>query len=216
MDVKDRVIVITDDQIQWDFEGGPRAIMRTPNSRWTTQTAVDPFPCYFHNRDLVEHCARDAEKRFRIGFETFWFILPMEATGRTNGAATDNSCDRGDKTWDGVIYLSGKRIPLHPAMTRYLCYHEYGHIVDNWICRQRKLDHSGMDEEYAQMRGIENFNGYGGRRWHLNVGEVIANDFRIAVCGAEREFWPHPGIEHPDNVPQVHDWWYKAMLEFSV
>jgi hypothetical protein len=218
MQISDRVIQITDDQIQWDFDGNPKAILKTANSQWVSYVTVDPFPCYSHDIELVRRCAEEAEERFRIGFKTFWFTLPMEASGRTNGAATDNTIKyKGDeKSWDGVIYLSGKRIPLHPGMTRYLCFHEYGHIVDNWICYKRKLEHSGFDNEYAQMRGIENFKGYGGRRWHKNVGEVIANDFRIAVCGIEPEFWPHPGIEHPNNVPAVHDWWYKAMIEHSV
>jgi hypothetical protein len=219
MDLNERIKLVTDNQFGWNWDdSNPTYYDKTPNSQWGTHTKFDPFPCYNHNPNLVTDIARKVEARFPIGFETYWFIFSYEPISRTNGQASLNTiryADNGEKAeWDGVIHLYGKRIPLHPAMTRYLVAHEYGHIVDSWICRCRGLDGNGMDEEYAKLRGLENNQGYGGRKWHTNIGEIIANDFRIAVCGIESEFWPHE-IEHPDNVPVVNQFWYEMMLKYG-
>jgi hypothetical protein len=163
---------------------------------------------------------KQVEKAFPIGFETFYFLHSFELPDRTNGDASKNTVswedeDKGTKAvWEGVINLYGKRIPLHPAMTRYLVAHEYGHVVDYWINHCRGLKDDGFDKEYAKMRGIDCNLLYGGRRWHSNIGEVIANDFRIAVCGVEREFWPHD-CKHPDEDDNVKNWWYEALLCYT-
>lgn len=220
MDIQDRVIQVKDEDISWGFDDkGPFTYLKTPKSEWGTHVAFDPYPCYSHNRDVVLTSLREAEKKFPIGWPVFYFILPFEVSSRTNGTSTSNSIHdqsgKGKRSREGVIFFSGKRISIHPAMTRYLAAHEYGHQVDDWICNRRGFEHDGLDAEYAEMRGIENCKLYGARKHHLNIGEIIANDFRIAVCGVEREFWAHE-CEHPDNVPQVHDWWYKVMLEHTV
>jgi hypothetical protein len=221
MTLEERVKFITEDQCGWDWEGSnPSYNTVTPNCRYGSSTKFDPFPCYSHNKELVLKTAELVEKRFRVGFDVFYFIFPYEPVSRTNGQAHKNTTTYADnekgvkESWEGVIELHGKRIPPHPAMTRYLVAHEYGHIVDYWICRCRGLNHNGFDEEYAKMRGIENNQKYGGRRWHSNIGEVIANDFRIAVCDVESEFWPHD-VVHPKESKEVNEFWYKMMLEFS-
>jgi hypothetical protein len=221
MKLEERIKLITDDDCFWDWDGSNLSYTaNTPDSKWGSTTKFDPFPCYSHKKELVEETARIVENRFPIKFNTFYFLFPFEPLSRTNGQASYNTItyddrDTGSKgTWDGIIHLYGKRIPLHPAMTRYLVAHEYGHIVDYWICNRRGLQHDGIDEEYAKLRGIDNNQKYGGRKWHTNVGEIIANDFRITVCNIESEFWPHE-VPHPKDCPQVNDFWYKMMLEYG-
>ena len=221
MNLEDRIKLVKDDDVTWNWDdSNPNHYSKTPGSTWGVHAKFDPFPCYSHDINLVTETAKKVEARFPIRFDTFYFLFPFEPVSRTNGQASTNTVkyaerDTGDKgTWEGVIHLYGKRIPLHPAMTRYLVCHEYGHIVDSWICNRRHLNDSGMDEEYAKMRGIDNNQKYGGRKWHTNIGEIIANDFRIAVCNVESEFWPHE-VAHPKDCPQVHDFWYRMMLEYA-
>jgi hypothetical protein len=146
-------------------------------------------------------------------------VLHRECTSRTNGWAEvdhryyDDDCAKpccADKTvkWDGIIVLAGKRIPPHPAMTRYLVAHEYGHHVEYELLHRRGLDpgDSVVRDEYARMRGCPDVN-YGGGTWHKSPGELLANDFRIVVAGVEPEFWPHPGFTHPLEDALVQRWW---------
>ena len=215
MTLEQRVISVKDEDVSWGFDDkGPCAHLRTPNSTWPTYAHLDPYPCYSHNRALVLQCAREAEKRFPLGWQVFYFLLPYESSGRTNGTSTSNSIDRKEGHRDGVIYLSGKRIPLHPAMTRYLLFHEYSHQVDDWVCHKQGLEHNGLDKEYAEMRGIKLNDGYGARKWHTNIGEIIANDARICLFNAESEFWPHE-CKHPNECPEVQMFWYRMIEEFS-
>ena len=104
----------------------------------------------------------------------------------------------------GVIVISGKRIPIMPAMTRYLVSHEYGHLVETALVKAKRLDIN----EYAKMRGCDSRNTefYGGRTWHKAFGEIFANDFRIIVCDREPEFWPHP-VCHPSSDKALIEWW---------
>jgi hypothetical protein len=219
--LEERVKLVTEDDMGWDWnESNPVFYNKTPQSSWGRHIKFDPFPCYSHKKDLVTDIAKQVEKSFPIGFNVFYFIYPNEPLERTNGTASKNTVSYEDEenrkkaVWEGTIDLYGKRIPLHPAMTRYLVSHEYGHIVDNWINHCRGLKEDGFDKEYAKMRGIELDSKYGGRRWHSNIGEIIANDFRICVTGFEKEFWPHD-CKHPDEDDNVKNWWYEAMISFS-
>lgn len=223
MKIEERVKLITDDDVTWDWDSSnPSFNTKTPNVSWGGHTKFDPFPCYSHPKQFVIDIATQVEKAFPISFDTFIFIFPFEPIGRTNGQAQVNTIDynhskddRTQATWEGAIELYGKRIPLHPAMTRYLVSHEYGHIIDTWICRCRHLEINGLDEEYAKMRGIDSNFKYGGRKWHTNTGEIIANDFRICVTGIEREFWPHE-CKHPDLDDNVKSWWQEAIEKYSI
>ncbi len=219
MNIEQRIIEVKDEDLYWDWDSSqPTYVTKTPKSCYGGTTKFDPFPCYSHNRDLVTKTVIQVEKFFPIGFNTYYFLFPFEPICRTNGQAQTNTLDYDDNrnmsTWDGVIELYGKRIPPHPAMTRYLVSHEYGHIVDSWLCRCLDKGINGLDVEYAQMRGIDYNGGYGGRKWHTNIGEIIANDFRICVTGIEKEFWPHD-CKHPDEDDNVKNWWYNAMLKYS-
>ena len=56
IDIKDRVKLITDNEMYWDWdESNPRFITKTPNSKYGgIHLKFDPFPCYHHNVDLVK------------------------------------------------------------------------------------------------------------------------------------------------------------------
>ncbi len=218
--IEERVKLVNDEEMKWDWDGSyPSYYTKTPNSRHGgIYLKFDPFPCYNHNIELIKSELSRVEKIFPIQFETHCFIFKFECQSRTNGQAYTNTIDykSDDKkeTWDGVIDLYGKRIPIHPAMSRYLCSHEYSHIIDNWICRERGLEYNGLDEEYAKLRNIECNAKYGGRNWDSNIGEVIANDIRICIFDSEIEFWPHR-CEHPLKNQKVIDFWKEMKEKYS-
>jgi hypothetical protein len=218
---RDRVIAVTADQLAWRFENDhPTA--RTGN-RYGTK--VDPFPCYAHDLGLVAgmlgHVERVLEDRgAALKHKPTIYVLDREPLARTNGWAEvdhryyDADCTEpccADKTvkWDGKIVLAGKRIPPHPGVTRYLVAHEYGHHVEYELLHRRDLQpgDEAVRTEYAAIRGLTNPAYYGGGTWHASPGEVFANDFRILVAGIEPEYWPHPGISHPNTEPDVATWW---------
>lgn len=222
LDVRKRVKIIQNYDMTWNWDSSnPTFQNKTPNSDWGRHIKFDPFPCYSHDEDLVRKTVELVELKFPISFDVYYFVYPYESLERTNGTASKNTITWGDEekgeksVWEGTIDLYGKRIPIHPAMTFYLCGHEYGHVIDDWICNRRGLKDNGLDEEYAKMRNIDYNNKYGGQKWHTNIGEIIANDFRIVVTGLEKEFWPHE-CKHPDEDPNVKAWWEEAVAKYSI
>lgn len=213
MSLEDRIHLIQAGDLHWPFEGGPRWKTR-PNVGYVRENLVDPFPCYPHDMDLVTRLAEEVEYFWPVEVPPAWYLVEFEEPSRTNGWAFSgehyNRPDRHDgheADLEPVIALLGKRIPIHPAMTRYLVGHEYGHVVDYFLQRQLKLTEEKFHKEYAQMRGVENRTDYGGQRWHTNIGEIIANDFRVIITGLEKDFWPHPGVKHPLDSPIVVKFW---------
>jgi hypothetical protein len=215
-----RIVVLCARDLNWSFDD------RRPS--WRTKSAikdygrtvnVDPTPCYSHDRDLVRVEAKHVDEAFPIGVPVTVHVSRWEELGRTNGWASQEwnyyAGKKGDqKRWEVAIDLAGKRIPLHPAMTRYLVAHEYGHAVDYWLCHVRGLQPDGLDEEYRKIRGLPKSSGrYGPGRWHANVGELIANDFRVLVAERELEFWPHPGIARPEEERGVRQFWRRALKD---
>src|SRR3954471_13441243 len=121
------------------------------------QVKVDPYPGYHHPvtlvQDLVEQCCR----AFPLGdTEAHLYILRHEVVDRCNGLTYEdciwNNPDGSDFKADQIclcgcgktlelygqghgIVLSGKRVPIMPAMSRYLVAHEYGHAVFNYVAR---------------------------------------------------------------------------------
>lgn len=222
MNLNQRVKLIKDTDINWDWDGNyPYYYTRTPNSKYGgTYVKFDPFPCYAHDYNLIIKEIEKVEKLFPVEFETFYFIFPFESIGRTNGQASTNIIEYENReknkksTWDGVIDFFGKRIPPHPGMTRYLVSHEYSHIIDNWICREMGLEQNGLDKEYAKLRNIPYDDKYGGRKWHSNIGEIIANDIRIVIFNTETEFWPHD-CKHPMEDANVISYWKEMKKKYS-
>lgn len=216
------VIEHTRDDIAWPFEGEPKIYVGPGRSRRTV--TVDPTPAYPHDHGLVADILEKVAQKFPIDWPVTVHVLPVEEVGRTNGA-TSIDCvydydaplvnNRYPATYHPTIHLSGKRIPPHPAMTRYLVAHEYGHVVEEWLnlgWGGKELWDDTLIREYAELRKLPaRPSSYGAGTWHAAHGEVFANDFRILVCGIEREFWPHPGIERPDGLHAVRRFWRNAV-----
>ena len=212
--VKDeRFVVETLTELKWNF-GSERPLMVIGHS----SESVDPFPGYAHDEQLVAEFLKKAIDAFPVGGHPVQcFCLKYETVSRTNGTASYFYVKDGE--YAPYIVLSGKRIPPMQSMTRYLAAHEYGHVVDEWICRQMECDKdwpvTKFDKEYAEVRGVFPESAYGGGNWHKNIGEIIANDFRILMCGVEVDFWPHP-CPHPLELgdSRLVDYWQKLREQY--
>lgn len=202
------------DSLIWPFEGQPH--FRVKDKGYTRQENVDPFPCYAHSPDLVRRTTNVLDQVMPLDGRTDVYLPAWEATGRTNGHASPMSnWDKEDTEFGAMIVLSGKRIPLHPAMTRYLVSHEYGHVVQFWVEQTHKLKNLCS----AYVKDIRCYkqhpDSYGGKTWHASPGEIFANDFRIAACEIETEFWPHEGFVHPSDMPVVNQFWRLAVMDWD-
>lgn len=195
--------------------------------RWAhhaCSSTFDPFPAYAHDlaaaRAAAEHVAQICPPLYDVEIR----LPDREEIGRTNGYSANayvREYAGGEcvgKSPLGLIVLSGKRIPPHPAMTRYLVGHEYGHHVCWMLGALRGAGHLQDDSwlpEYAQLRALPadevRHHGAGGT-WHDSISEIFACDFRIQALGIEPEYWPHPGIPHPHTVQGLTAWW-AATLE---
>jgi len=211
--VDDRIVELRD--LEWPFGGKPCV---RPGG-W--HTYVDPFPCYAHPVGLVRETLELVESHVDVVCKPTYYVLHNEPSERTNGWATTRSRYPRDEDhpWDGIVVLCGKRIPLHPAMTRYLTSHEYGHHAEYEALRRRGKEAHDNDvrDEYRKLRGLPAKEPayYGGRTWHLASSEVFANDFRVLICGVEEEFWPHEA-PHPMELSnskraKLRAWWEREV-----
>lgn len=219
----------------WPFERQPQVELRTKFSRYLEQ--VDPWPAYAHNRYELETMINHVEEIFPLPepFRPQWFVLPFDGEPRANGSANrrfDYYSKRADKLkkerdtvgivpanmteWGAFIILYGKRTPIHPAMTRFVAAHEYGHVVDYYIERMMGMepDRELGDKEYAKLRNMKNDQSYGAHGWHKNIGEIIADDFRILLAEVEEEHWPH-NVSRPVQGTELHEWWLDKKERFS-
>lgn len=184
----------------------------------------DPFPCYPHDRAAVDAAVKHVTDRCPPVWDVELFIADREETGRSNGFSNVHEGGQYvDGEWvrnppAGLIVLSGKRMPPHPAVTRYLVAHEYGHNVE-WMVQQRRYPDGGMHSdmlvrEYAKLRGLADVHWGSGGRWHDSATEIFACDFRIIVCGVDPDYWPHQGITHPLELQdRLSGWWADAMKD---
>ena len=224
----DRVQVISD--ISWSFRDhgtGAASVSPKVGTRYSASIEVDPFPGYGHHSGRVLTTLERVEAAFPLPepFAPTYFLLEHEVVSRTNGQQgieidynwtppeDDPKDDAHQRPWHGYVVLSGKRIPPHPAMTRYLVAHEYGHVVEDWLIRGRRepVYSRTLLNEYAELRGVDPSISAGGRTWHLAIQEIFACDFRVLVAKIEREFWPHPGIERPEELPKIRAWWRRQV-----
>lgn len=197
--------------VKWQYEHEHPFYQITPHSyEW-----VDPMPAYAHSAHVVHGTLEHCKTVFPPVTDMTVAVISHESRGRTNGWSSKDYY--GDKPWHAVVCLSAKRIPIHPAMSRYVTAHEYGHHVHWWLEHLRGLEENEMYDEYAKIRNVRNIPGTPGQ-WHKAVGEVFACDFRILLAGVELEYWPHPGIERPDSLATDHpvrQFWKDVILETS-
>jgi len=178
---------------------------------------VDPCPGFGHDLALVEKELDYLQHVAPLPFPIKVAVMDRELLGRTNAQYHElfDWSDREHGKRVGVILLSGKRIPMHPAITRYLVAHEYGHAVEDWIRTERggpKALETDFRRDYmSACRPTASDTSYGPLHWPDNVGELFANDFRLQVTFREEEYWPHPG--HEPYPSAVTAWWSAAIAE---
>ena len=197
-----RVTLLTPDMLQWDFNGShPRY---TYSGYHEMSTRVDPFPAYHHDVALVTRELAHCAEVFPIPQPVSIFILSHESLTRTNGDTSIqeqwNEKKARPNDYRAVITFSAKRTPIHPAYTRYLVAHEYGHAIEPWLAGGQQKAMGRLQDEYRELRGIHDPpESYGGGNWHRQIQEIMANDFRIIVAQREMEWWPHDG-ESPAGI----------------
>lgn len=208
---------------RWRFDGSE---LTWRHERHGSQVTFDPFPGYPHDVAVATETARQVQQICPPLWEIDLFLADREEIGRTNGHSNIHERGHYEKgewvkdTPTGIILLSGKRIPPHPAMTRYLVAHEYGHHMEWMIGHVRGMKSYWNDDvlrDYAKARQLpeERIHHGEGGNWHLALAEVFANDFRILVAGIELEFWPHDGVDYPGDSPQ-RDWWAQALTDVEL
>jgi hypothetical protein len=208
-------VELTPADVIWPFDQKGEPYVLVGGGKWPRRTPVDPFPGYAHDIALVRETAARVADVWPLPFPLRVYLLHYEIPSRTNGweqmDAGDYSTGKG-KDWVCSIALIGKRTPPHPAMTRYLVAHEFAHAVVDALLLARG-EEPGKDvvvEEYSKRRDLCPSPAYGGGTWHLKAEEVLANDWRILVAGVEVDFWPHPGVPRPEEVPGLREWWFSV------
>lgn len=209
----------------WSFSGDSAPCFGIPSDGYGygRSVKVDPFPAYAHDAELVRAEAERVAQSFPLKAMVRFVTLDREFLERTNGwtnIEADYDSSERPRPWSATIVLSGKRIPIHPAMTRYLVSHEYGHAVAGHLQRthgtpsenpNREYDENKLYEEYRALRGMPaDPKSYGGG-WHATTSELFANDFRILVAKSELEFWPHPGFLRPEELTKVVEFWKREV-----
>ncbi len=222
--MEDRIILVKSEDLSWQFNGENKPYYYEKNRySYNGINYVDPFPCYYHNIELVKEQVEIVEKLFPMGISPMYYIASNEAYSRTNGQCSCQEIyDEEHKgklasPFEPIITLWGKRIPLMPAMTRYLISHEYGHAVEEWIKFKlgiKDRDRKTFLTEYCKIRGVEYNEKYGGLNWHNAPSEIFANDFRIIIGGTENEFWPHD-VEHPLECKKLVDYWNEELVKYK-
>jgi hypothetical protein len=212
----------------WHFDryGASGQLEWGPPDNYAPKSAYDPFPAYPHDEQLVAEAAGWVAKAVPPLWDITIWLADREPVARTNGHSGAWIPQHYDdsQAWvhdqpRGMILLAGKRIPPHPAVTRYLVGHEYGHHVEYMLNDLRGAPHlhdTALVTGYAEMRGlpVPVHHGTGGR-WHDAAPEIFACDCRIVLFGIEPDFWPHPGIPRPGEVPAVRAWWNDAITDLN-
>lgn len=212
--MRSKIIVKKPEELIWPFEGHPRYNYNYEFHKYTRSIIVDPFPCTMHDPKLLAEEVEIIEDKFPIGSFLRWIILPHEVESRVNAWAqkdfiyTDDSEEqealKKRHKLDCAIVFSGKRSNIHPAMTKFLVAHEYGHIVDHWItaCMKEELDSRDdrlFEKTWCEFRSVKwkDDNDYGGGRYRNSITEMIADEFRIVIGRVDIDIWQHDSIEHP-------------------
>jgi hypothetical protein len=212
------------DKGRWEFR--EQGITWQPPDRYTLSSKFDPMPCYPHDEGAARKASADAARACPPLWPVDLWLADREEMARTNGHSCIDEGHYEGSEWvrdrRGFIMLSGKRTPPHPAVTRYLVGHEYGHNVAYMLNGLRDdgkhvASTAGLEREYAEARGLPEdsvHHGEGGT-WHDSCAEILACDFRVLVLDMETEFWPHPGIRRPEEILAVRAWWLNALVNLE-
>lgn len=206
------VIVHPRESIVWPFNGAPYVQIGN------RQVEVDPFPGYEHDRFVVNDHLQHVVKCLPLGMDINIHTLAYDTPHRVNAFAelmpVDGQAPPAPR--DGRIVMTGKRTPIHPSMTKYLVAHEYGHLVQRAIEVRAGLNEYGFAPIYANLRGLDiETKAYGGGTWHLDTGELFANDFRLLVCRSETSFWPHLDVPRPETIRTLALFWEGVVRDFK-
>lgn len=210
--INKQLILMENDDLNWNFDEKniPFYYLKPNNRGYGISEYVDPFPCYHHDIKLVDSEIERINKIINLPNKPIYYIFSHEPYSRCNGHASSNDeyvGNKGESKLNPYIVLCGKRIPLHPAMTKYLTSHEIGHVIDWTLEKILKLERDEFRKMYAKdVRNMEYCDDYGGLKWSNNTGEILANDIRIVLFNSESEFWPH-NVEHPSKCKNVIDYW---------
>lgn len=224
-----RVAELEQGDLHWTYDDKAPSWSHKPaiEGNWPRPELVDPWgPCYRHDVELVSQLLRECVAAAPlVTAPVTVYVSLWEGLARTNGWAFEDAHHGdlpewwrgpGTKAWEGVIALSGRRVEIHPAVTRYVVPHEYGHLVEDALSRLRYPDDSNgeykLRADYSRVRRLEEVTRYGQGTHHLHPMEVFANDFRTYVLGKELEFWPHP-VKLAENYKRVTRWFDAAIDE---
>ncbi len=190
--------IIQSPEAHWPFQA-VRPVLHVGGGREPRAVLLHPAPAYPHDAVLVEQLLRHLEQVFPLPCPPIVYLPRHDAEGNV-GAVTFDGTPR--EPGQPLIILFGKPTPIHPAVTRYLLAHEYGHAVADFVAEDLRgtFPRREVIAEYARIRGLpEGFRPYGPATWHLDPEEILANDFRVLVADVEASFWPHeaphPGAE---------------------
>lgn len=203
--------------LAWPFQGAP--FVRVQYGNGTRDLDVDPFPCYQHDRFAANDHLQHVVKCLPLEMDVTVNLLSYDTPHRVNALAemVESTATAGAPSpWHGSVVMMGKRTPIHTAVTKYLVAHEYGHLVQRAIEIKAGLKPYAFAAIYAKLRGLEQQTSeYGGGTWHLDPGELFANDFRLLVCRSEVSFWPHLDIPRPETLPQLALYWEGVARDFK-
>ena len=148
-------------ELAWEWDGKAHVLLdNRPMGGYGVHQTVDPTPGYSHDPALVRVELERVAATFPVPWPITVYVLSHDYLDRTNGQTIVETVYRSrdeapvPHTHFARITLAGKRIPLHPAMTRYLVAHEYGHVVERWVAASRGLKVEGREllEEYGRIR----------------------------------------------------------------